>query len=260
MLLDGPELREPELGAMRRRGVRRHAQLGHEPRDGHVLLVQEPVVVRWASPLTRARMAHGIPPRSRAWVHVPRRRRVQSSHRLVGYLAGHGHEVHVLWRRRVQSSHRLVGYLAGHEHGANVPRRRVQSSHRLVGYLQGLDMGSMFNSATAWQARYTNCGSGSSHSACSEFTSFSSSAGSTDGPPAAGFAKTTLAMHPPPPLNGDFGNCTDTLWSRGSPIFSLVDIGSSISSTAWGARQDHLRALQCDGVGCSTRATTASRW
>ena len=39
LLLDGPELRGPELGAMRRRGVRRHAQLGHEPRDGHVQVV-----------------------------------------------------------------------------------------------------------------------------------------------------------------------------------------------------------------------------
>jgi len=39
LLLDGPELRGPELGAMRRRGVRRHAQLGHEPRDGHAQVV-----------------------------------------------------------------------------------------------------------------------------------------------------------------------------------------------------------------------------
>ena len=44
LLLDGPELCEPELSAMRRRGVRRHAPLGHEPRDGHVRVVQG---LRW---------------------------------------------------------------------------------------------------------------------------------------------------------------------------------------------------------------------
>ena len=52
LLLDGPELREPELGAMRHRGVRRHAQLGHEPRDGHGRVVRG---LRWWRCVVRGR-------------------------------------------------------------------------------------------------------------------------------------------------------------------------------------------------------------
>ena len=39
VLLDGPRLRDSELGSVRERGVRGHVGLGHEPRDGHVLAV-----------------------------------------------------------------------------------------------------------------------------------------------------------------------------------------------------------------------------
>ena len=92
--------------------------------------------------------AHGIPRRSRECTCS---RRVQSTHRLVGYLAGHEHGVHVPIRRRVQSTHRLVGYLAGHGHAVHVPwRRRVQSTHRLVGYLAGHENGVHVRNAAAF--------------------------------------------------------------------------------------------------------------
>ena len=145
MLFDGPELRGPELGAMRRRGVRRHAPLGHEPRDEHgqcVRHVQCGVLVRGRrlglDLIQRKHHRVGyLQGHGHDW-HVPRRRLVQPTHRLMGYLQGHVHEPHVLLRRRVQSANQLMGYLQGHKHGVHVLwRRRVQSTHRLMGYLAG---------------------------------------------------------------------------------------------------------------------------
>ena len=73
-------------------------------------------------------------------------------------------------------------------------------------------MSDMFDGATAWQARYTNCGyDNSTHSACSEFTSYTSSANPTDGPPAAWVRKDNACDAAVPPANGAAGTCNDTL-------------------------------------------------
>ena len=134
MLFDGPELRGPELGAMRRRGVRRHAQMGHEPRDGHELVVRHVqcgVLVRGRrlglDLIQRKHHRVGYLQGHGHGFHVPRRRLVQPTHRLMGYLASHVHEPHVLLRRRVQSANRLVGYLQGHVHGFHVPRFSIST-------------------------------------------------------------------------------------------------------------------------------------
>ena len=66
-------------------------------------------------------------------------------------------------------------------------------------------MSGMFDGATAWQARYINCGyDNTAHSACSEFTSYTSSANPTDGPPAAWVRKENACDAAVPPA-GDKG-------------------------------------------------------
>ena len=97
-------------------------------------------------------------------------------------------------RRRVQPRHRIVEYLAGHDMQACSRRRRVQPRHRIVEYRAGHGHGGMFYGATAWNARYTNCGYDNSHSACSEFTSYASSTAATMVLPPLGCAKRTRAM------------------------------------------------------------------
>ena len=72
--------------------------------------------------------ARGIPRRSRTWgtcsIAPPR----SINPRLMEHLAGREHVVHVLWRRRVQPSHRQVGYLQGL---GQLHERHVRWRHRL---------------------------------------------------------------------------------------------------------------------------------
>ena len=92
-------------------------------------------------------------------------------------------------------------------------------------------MGNMFLSATAWQARYTNCGyDNTTHSACSEFTSYTSSTAATDGPPAAWVRKDN-ACDAAYILNGAAGTCDDTLAS-GSSCQPTCDTGYTVSGTS----------------------------
>ena len=65
----------------------------------------------------------------------------------------------------------------------------------------------------AWLTRYHNCGYSSSHPACSEFTSYVQSTSALEGPFAAWVRKDDACDASTPPLNGDVGNCTDTLMS-----------------------------------------------
>ena len=65
----------------------------------------------------------------------------------------------------------------------------------------------------AWLTRYHNCGYSSSHPACSEFTSYVQSTSALEGPFAAWVRKDDACDASRPPLNGDVGNCTDTLMS-----------------------------------------------
>ena len=90
----------------------------------------------------------------------------------------------------------------------------------------------MFSGAAAWQARYTNCGyDNSTHSACSEFTSYTSSAKPTDGPPAAWVRKDNACDAAVPPANGAAGTCNDTLAS-GSSCQPTCDTGYTLSGTS----------------------------
>ena len=199
--------------------------------------------------------AHGIPPRSRACGTCSRRRRVQSTHRLVGYLAGHEHGCSETPPRSIKPSART----SHHEHDSmfsgaaafNQPigswdtskvttciacserRRRVQSNYRLVEHLVGHDMGSMFYGAAAWQAGSQQSGGydNSTHSACSEFTSYTSSANPTDGPPAAWVRKDNACDAAVPPANGAAGTCNDTLAS-GSSCQPACDTGYTVSGTS----------------------------
>ena len=88
-----------------------------------------------------------------------------------------------------------------------------------------------FNGATAWQARYTNCGAGSSHSACSEFTSYASSAAADHGPIAAWVRKDNACDAAVPPAKGGAGTCTDTLAS-GSSCTPTCDTGYTVSGAS----------------------------
>ena len=91
------------------------------------------------------------------------------------------------------------------------------------------DMSDMFLSATAWQARFINCGYDSTaHSACSEFTSYTISTSSDDGPIAAWVRKDNACDAAVPPANGAAGTCTDTLAS-GSSCQPACDTGYIIS-------------------------------
>ncbi len=76
----------------------------------------------------------------------------------------------------------------------------------------------MFADALEWKARYTNCGFDSSHVACSEFTSYTSSDGADNGPPSAWVRKDNACDASSPPKNGIVGNCTDTLMSGESCV------------------------------------------
>ena len=94
------------------------------------------------------------------------------------------------------------------------------------------DMEWMFTGATAWQARYTNCGyDNTAHSACSEFTSYTSSAGSDYGPPAAWVRKDNACDAAVPPANGAAGSCSDALAS-GSSCQPKCDTGYTVSGTS----------------------------
>ena len=88
-----------------------------------------------------------------------------------------------------------------------------------------------FNGATAWQARYTNCGAGSSHSACSEFTSYASSAAADHGPIAAWVRKDNACDAAVPPAKDGGGTCTDTLAS-GSSCTPTCDTGYTVSGAS----------------------------
>ena len=88
-----------------------------------------------------------------------------------------------------------------------------------------------FNGATAWQARYTNCGAGSSHSACSEFTSYASSAAADHGPIAAWVRKDNACDAAVPPAKDGAGTCTDTLAS-GSSCTPTCDTGYTVSGAS----------------------------
>jgi len=92
-------------------------------------------------------------------------------------------------------------------------------------------MAKMFNEATAMLARYTNCGNDNSHSACSEFTSFASSAAAIDGPPTAWVRKENACDAAVPPVNGAAGTCTDTLAS-GSSCTPTCDSGYAVSGAS----------------------------
>ena len=88
-----------------------------------------------------------------------------------------------------------------------------------------------FNGATAWQARYTNCGAGSSHSACSEFTSYARSAAADHGPIAAWVRKDNACDAAVPPAKGGAGTCTDTLAS-GSSCTPTCATGYTVSGAS----------------------------
>ena len=83
-----------------------------------------------------------------------------------------------------------------------------------------------------------------SHSACSEFTSFASSDGATDGPPTAWVRKENACDASVRIVNGAAGTCTDTLASGSSchahvrlRVRSLGDI------VVFGSRADDERDL-----------------
>ena len=76
----------------------------------------------------------------------------------------------------------------------------------------------MFADALEWKARYTNCGFDSSHVACSEFTSYTSSDYADNGPPSAWVRKDNACDASSPPKNGNVGTCTDTLMSGESCV------------------------------------------
>ena len=80
------------------------------------------------------------------------------------------------WRRRVQPRHRIVEYRAGHdmERCSMTPPRSTKTSDRGIPR-RSRTWSACSMTATAWNARYTNCGYDNSHSACSEFTSYASS-------------------------------------------------------------------------------------
>jgi len=96
---------------------------------------------------------------------------------------------------------------------------------------QATDMTLMFTGAFAWYTRYTNCGYSSSHSACSEFTSYSGSAAADDGPPAAWVRRDNACDAAVPPANGAAGTCSDTLAS-GSSCQPTCDTGFTVSGTS----------------------------
>ena len=80
------------------------------------------------------------------------------------------------------------------------------------------NMEQMFFIANAWTPRFHNCGSDSSHQACGEVAFYTPSTATAHGPPAAWVRKDDACDASTPPLNGDVGNCTDTLVSGTSCV------------------------------------------
>ena len=80
------------------------------------------------------------------------------------------------------------------------------------------NMGSMFYSAAAWQSRFHNCGFDSSHQACGEvaFYTPSTDADRRSTRRVGSQRRRVRCVHPT--LNGDVGNCTDTLVSGTSCV------------------------------------------
>ena len=114
----------------------------------------------------------------------------------------------------------------------------------------------MFDSATAFTARYTSLPMGDN--SCSDCH--------LRWNPSMLTRKDDACDASTPPDNGGVGNCTDTLWSGGSAVLSLVDISATISrdinsgeprrrATARSSSRPTMRTAW----GCSTRATIASR-
>ena len=112
----------------------------------------------------------------------------------------------------------------------------------------------MFYTATAWLARYTNCGDDDSHSACGEFTaagnSYDASGGSTDGPPGAWVRKENACDaaygHP---VGGSAGTCTDTLASGSFCTPTCAD-GYTLNGTTTSCSDRTLTRATCVGKPC----------
>jgi surface protein len=106
--------------------------------------------------------------------------------------------------------------------------------------------------AFAWLDRFTNCGFDSSHVACSEFTSYTSSDGAVLGPPSAWVRKDDACDATAPPANGGIGNCSDTLVSPGSCLPSC-DAGYIVSGPT-SCLDRTLISAKCDPAPCDTSA------
>jgi surface protein len=117
----------------------------------------------------------------------------------------------------------------------------------------------MFDQATAWQARYKNCGysSNSLHAECVAFTnaggSFDTSIISDDGPPSAWVRKDNACDAAVPPTNGAAGTCTDTLAS-GSTCQPECDSGYTVSG-ATSCTDRVLTAATCTAAVASCTTT-----
>ena len=118
----------------------------------------------------------------------------------------------------------------------------------------------MFDQATAWQARYKNCGfsSNSLHAECVAFTNAGGSFATSTrirwyGPPAAWVRKDNECDAAVPPTNGAAGTCTDTLAS-GSTCQPECDSGYTVSG-ATSCTDRILTAATCTAAVASCTAT-----
>ncbi|ACO70130.1 hypothetical protein MICPUN_53851 [Micromonas commoda] len=96
----------------------------------------------------------------------------------------------------------------------------------------------------------------STHTACSEFTSYTSSACSYDGPPTAWVRKDNACDAAVPPANGAAGTCSDTLVS-GSSCQPTCDAGYTVSGTS-SCLDRVLTSAACSPAPCDASSPPAN--
>ena len=113
----------------------------------------------------------------------------------------------------------------------------------------------MFDGATAWQSRYTNCGNDNSPQVCTDYTNAGntqvSSEDSRDGP-ATAWVRNTNVCDAAYIRNGAAGDCSETLAS-GSSCTPTCDTGYTISGTSscsnWVLTSATCTPSPCDASG-----------